>query len=302
MSRLAPHCAFTAVGCWLRGTPTSVRWSRFELPITADYAANGSAYWQAGRIAESYAASMSAAGRDADEVLSAFIGDQSAQEFWQQVDANFSAGRIKLVFVADTIPRELAQIVEFLNEQMKADVRAVELSWFESIDGTTALTPRVIGETQRAQVEKATRGALQPVGREAWIEARLAPCGELVVTAAGEFIALVETFAGRAEVTSSQGSIISEFDTADGVIYPFRLSPERKGTVQLCLAYLISRPAFAELQVRQEFYDELVKIVGPLSTTTMNGYPGFDARKLNDPVIKAELVSFLQALLELATR
>ena len=266
-----------------------------------DYAANGSAYWQAGRIADSFAASMAEAGRDADEVLSAFIGETTPQDFWQQVDANFSAGRIKLVFVADTIPRELARIVEFLNEQMKANVRAVELSWFESLDGTTALTPRVIGETQRATVEKAARGALQPVQREAWIQARLAPCGERVVAAAGEFIALVETLAGKAEVTSSQGSIISVFDMADGVVYPFRFSPERKGTIQLCLAYLVSRPKFAALDVRQRVYERLVEIVGPLSTTTMNGYPGFDARKLNDPTMKQRLAGYLQELLHLAS-
>src|SRR5262249_2401029 len=104
----------------------------------------------------------------------AFLGGASEpQDFWEQVDANFSAGRIKMVFVADTIPQELARIVEFLNEQMKADVRAIELSWFESEDGTTALTPRVIGETQRAQTEKAARGALPPISREAWIAEHL---------------------------------------------------------------------------------------------------------------------------------
>lgn len=98
-----------------------------------DYAANGTAYWQGGRIAESFAAAMIEQGRDADAELATFLaGTTEPQDFWQQVDANFSAGRIKMVFVADTIPRELARIVEFLNEQMKADVRAVELSWFES--------------------------------------------------------------------------------------------------------------------------------------------------------------------------
>jgi hypothetical protein len=94
-----------------------------------DYAANGTAYWQGGRIAESFTATMIEQGRDPDAELAAFIGDASdPEQFWEQVDANFAAGRIKMVFVADTIPRELARIVEFLNEQMKADVRAVELS------------------------------------------------------------------------------------------------------------------------------------------------------------------------------
>ena len=50
-----------------------------------DYAANGSAYWQAGRIAESFASTMNANGRDAEQVLAAFIGDTPAPDFWQQV-------------------------------------------------------------------------------------------------------------------------------------------------------------------------------------------------------------------------
>lgn len=89
--------------------------------------------------------------------------------FWSQVDANFAAGRIKLVFVADAIPRELARIVEFLNEQMKADVPAVELSWFTG-GGVTALAPRVIGRTERAAASKTlTERALPPIGRDEWI-------------------------------------------------------------------------------------------------------------------------------------
>ncbi|MDP5281414.1 hypothetical protein Q9Q95_20985 [Sphingomonas sp. DG1-23] len=263
-----------------------------------DYAANGTAYWQGGRIAQSYAATMIELGRDADAELAVFLaGTSDPEQFWEQVDANFAAGRIKMVFVADTIPRELARIVEFLNEQMKADVRAVELSWFESEGGVTALTPRIIGETERAQTEKAARGALPPITRDAWIETKLGPCGNDAVEAANVFAALVDEVGGRAEVTSSQGSILSVFDIHGATLYPFRLSNERKGSVQLYLGHLIYRPAFANEVVRQRLYDDLVAIVGPLSTKTLNGFPGFDVRKLNDPLIASELTGYLRRLL-----
>jgi hypothetical protein len=263
-----------------------------------DYAANGTAYWQGGRIAESFAASMTKQGLDADAALAAFLGaNADPQKFWEQVDANFAAGRIKMVFVADTIPRELARIVEFLNEQMKADIRAVELSWFESDGGVTALTPRVIGETERAQTEKAGRGALSPIGRDTWIKERMGPCGSDVVGAAEKFITLVEDIGGQAEVTSSQASIISAFDSHGGVLYPLRLSPERRGSIQLCLGYLVSRPSFSEAQDRQRAYDDLVTIVGPLSSANLTGFPGFDARKLNDPAIRSALELYLRKLL-----
>ena len=262
-----------------------------------DYAANGTAFWQAGRIAESFAASMAKQEKDADIELAAFLGGTTDPlDFWQQVDANFSAGRIKMVIVADTIPAELARIIEFLNEQMRADVRAVELSWFVSEGGVTALTPRIIGETQRAQSEKAARSALPPIGRDIWIEERLGHCGAAVMGAAEGFIAMIEELGGRAEVASSQGSIVAEFDSPNGSLYPLRLSPERKGSIQLCLGYLISRQSFASIDVRKSLYDKLVSIVGPLSTTTLNGYPAFDARKLNDPGIRQALTAFLRDL------
>jgi hypothetical protein len=265
-----------------------------------DYAANGTAYWQRGRIAESFVASMAKQNRDADAVLADFLGAAAdPHQFWEQVDANFAAGRIKMVFVADTIPRELARIVEFLNEQMKADIRAVELSWFESDGGVTALTPRIIGETERAQTEKAGRGALPPIERDTWITERMGPYGSDVVEAAEKFISLVEDLGGQAEVTSAQASIMSAFDAPAGVLYPLRLSQERKGSIQLCLGYLVSRLPFSEAQDRQRAYDKLVAVVGPLSSANLTGFPGFDARKLNDPTIRTALKLYLKNLLSL---
>jgi hypothetical protein len=128
-----------------------------------DYAANGTAYWQAGRIAENFTQTASVEGVDPDDRLALFIGNRDPADFWNQVDANFKAGRIKLVFVADEIPRELARIVEFLNEQMRADVRAVELRWFTGEDGVTAMSPRIIGETERATAAKSLSPSLANV-------------------------------------------------------------------------------------------------------------------------------------------
>lgn len=263
-----------------------------------DYAANGTAYWQGGRVAESFAAAMTEQGRDADAELATFLGGTTEPEdFWQQVDANFSAGRIKMVFVADTIPRELARIVEFLNEQMKADVRAVELSWFESEGGVTALTPRVIGETERAQTEKAARGKLPPIAREAWIEEHFSKYGAATTMAADAYVAMVEEAGGRAEVTATQGSIFAGFDAPGGVLYPLALTRFSQGGVQLCLGNLISRPAFRDPEVRQRLYDRFTEIVGSLSTKSASGYPGFAVTKLNDPGIRANVTAFLKEII-----
>jgi hypothetical protein len=48
------------------------------------------------------------------------------EKFWQKVKENIGEGRIRMLFVADEIPRELKTIIEFLNIQMnKSEVLGV---------------------------------------------------------------------------------------------------------------------------------------------------------------------------------
>ena len=58
---------------------------------------------------------------------------------------NLAAKRLRLLFVADGIPDELARVVEFLNEQMpNIEVLAVEIKRYQGQFSET-LVPRVIG-------------------------------------------------------------------------------------------------------------------------------------------------------------
>lgn len=266
-----------------------------------DYAANGAAYWKAGVIADSFAATAAAAGHDPDLKLARFLdGATTPDAFWAQVDANFSAGRMKLVFVADAIPRELARIVEFLNEQMRAEVRAVELSWFTG-GGVTALAPRVIGRTERAAAGKsADAGMPPPIDRAGWIAKHLAPLGTETAAAADHFAAIVAEAGGHADVTKAQGSIIAVFDLPSTTLYPMSIAPYGRGTVSLNLAYLYSRPAYAAEDTRRQLYDRLTEIVGALSTKSLSGFPGFPLVKLNDPVVRAGVAGLLQNLVAIA--
>ena len=47
-----------------------------------DYAANAAAYWQTGRIDNSFAATATEAGLDPETTLVEFIGDRDPQSFW----------------------------------------------------------------------------------------------------------------------------------------------------------------------------------------------------------------------------
>lgn len=195
-----------------------------------DYAVHSTADWQAGQIAEAFAATAETAGKDPDQTLSEFIREGDHEEFWRRVDSNFKAGRIKLVFVADNIPRELARIVEFLNGQMRADVRAVELRWFSDAAGRTTLSPRIIGETERAAASKAAVKGLVPTDRSTSNTEHLAPFGESTLRAADKFIEIVEGLGGNAAAASTQGSIFAAFAGVDGKpLYPFNLRKQKAG-------------------------------------------------------------------------
>ena len=257
-----------------------------------DYAANATAYWKAGTIAESFAATAEAAGQNPEELLRAFLGEDGDPEaFWERVDDSFTAGRVKLVFVADTIPRELARIVEFLNEQMKAEVRAVELNWFEG-QGVKAFTPRIIGETQRALANKGgSRAVPPPVTREEWIEEKLTRHGEETAIAGQAFIKAVEDAGGVAAVAKLQGSIVAVFDLGKDTIYPMSLG--ENGSISLNLGWVHRRAPYTDETERQALYDRLTVLVGPLSTSNVSGFPGFAAALMLQPEVGAGITKLL---------
>jgi hypothetical protein len=263
-----------------------------------DYAANGVAYWQPGRIAEAFEATCATLGKNPEDTLSAFLNGQTPEEFWSQVDANFDAGRVKLVFVADVVPPELARVVEFLNEQMRADVRAVELNWFEGAGNATTLVPRVIGETQRAVAQKTARSAFVPVAVDDWIDTRLERHGDQASAAARAFVEMIESLGGRVE--ASKGSIIAVFEGQDGkAVYPMHLW--ESGKVSPSFEYLWKRPGLANELVRRKYYEEFAQIAGPLSTTNLKGTPGFPLVRLADPAVRTALRPVMERFFQAAT-
>jgi len=124
-----------------------------------DYAAHATQTWNVGDIRQAFEERVSAAGQDPDIVLSELLqaeGETDSDAFWQQVETNLRAARLRLLFVADGIPEELTRVVEFLNEQMPGiEVLAVEIKQFRGETDSSVLVPRVIGRTAGSV---ATRG------------------------------------------------------------------------------------------------------------------------------------------------
>ena len=148
------------------GVPTLVEVKRREDPrarryVVAqmlDYAANGVVSWSADHMRERFEARCRRHKLDPDKVMCDAFGNRGSDDLWARVHTNLAARRLRLVFVADTIPRELRRIVEFLNEQMgETEVLAVEVKQYVDDAGTQAIVPRVLGQTQAAQQAKGGR-------------------------------------------------------------------------------------------------------------------------------------------------
>jgi hypothetical protein len=145
-----------------------------------DYAAHSVLYWTEETLRTRFEERVRLEKRDPDQVLGEFLGDDVlAGDFWQRVKTNLQASKIRLIFVADTIPSELRRVVEFLNQQMNpAEVLAVEIRQYTG--GTLrTLVPRVMGQTSEALVKKSGGGRQIKLWDEPSFFAELtARCGE----------------------------------------------------------------------------------------------------------------------------
>ena len=163
-----------------RGSDTRIR--REVVGQLLEYAANGAHYWPGEQLRRLHEIACSGRGDDPDDVVRTLVGDDvQLDDWWSLVDSNLRSGRLRLVFVADVISRELRRIIEFLNEQMTVtDVLGVEIRQYVDQDGQyQALVPRLIGQTEAARDAK--RLSSRP--RTAWGDSDLLEAVEASNTA-----------------------------------------------------------------------------------------------------------------------
>ena len=195
-----------------------------------DYAANAVVYWPVEQIRAKYEARCEKDGENAIEKIATLVGcdpedDEAVEGFWQDVKTNLQAGKIRMVFVADQIPKELRRIVEFLNGQTDpAEVLAVELKQFTDGESRT-LVPRVMGQTAVAQAKKSSgrsNNVREQITRDEFFALAAESSDE-----ARAFAEMLVGWLGRRKLSHAfgsgkrQSSLIMDIRTADGMVYPF---------------------------------------------------------------------------------
>jgi hypothetical protein len=123
-----------------------------------DYAANGVVYWPAERLRSDFASRCVREQREPETVFGESLGDDVDPDgFWDAVEQNLRAGRVRLVFVADEIPPELRRVIEFLNERKSpTEVIGIEVRQYVGEGELKTLVPRVVGQTEQARIQKVT--------------------------------------------------------------------------------------------------------------------------------------------------
>ncbi len=122
-----------------------------------EYAANGIVYWSIDKLRQAAAETAAANGVTLDDSISDLIDAEDEamiQEYWDKLEANLKDGIVRLLFVADAIPKELRRLVEFLNDKLQdVEVLAVEIKQFQG-GGQEAWVPRVIGQSEAVRSKK----------------------------------------------------------------------------------------------------------------------------------------------------
>lgn len=198
-----------------------------------EYAAHASRTWTADELRRVFEAADEQQNR-----LAELLGEEEPDQdgFWADVETHLAAKRLRLLFVADEIPDELARVVEFLNEQMpNVEVLAVEIKQFRGGSGQI-LVPRVIGALAAGPKTAASRGRAN-LTRESFLDAF---ADERARSAAARLL----------QVADSHGATVTPGVKGMSIRVPCSLWPSRQ---PLTLAWLYVEPHVEHWYVTRDF-------------------------------------------------
>ena len=279
-----------------RSTDTRIR--REVVGQMLDYAANAVAYWPIGELRDDFARTWESDGRDPDTIVAGFLsdnGDADLPAFWERVGTKLQTGDVRMIFVADVIPKELQRIVEFLNEQMNpAQVLAVEIRQFIG-QGQTAMVPRVLGLTAEAEQKRNSGRTGQRLTETTFFET-------LSATAAPAEVAIARSlhdWFGRTMTRIDYGiAKCAPRLVHGGVEYCLVQVSASEAFIEVEFGDLAKRPAFQAEAAREEFRRRLNGAGAAIGTDRIANYPRFGLSRLSDATALAKFSEALEWAVE----
>ena len=259
-----------------------------------DYAANAVNYWKPEDIERWLDKRCQQDGiESSNEALRTAFGiDQTGVEtYWRSVRANLGSRRIRMIFVADRIERELEAIVSFLNEQMKdATVVALELAQFSN--GTQRIVaPRIIGLTDQALASKRVTSATA-ASVEDWLNNWIT--GDEYRQGFKWFVGQMRPAGMKPRIAGQ--SLALDFPTDVGELTPVYLKSDGKISVPF---YMLKKsPAFSDEQARRKLLHTFEQAGFRFLRPNIDGEPSFPAPLLISDQSWQQLVGIVMDIIK----
>ena len=290
-----------------RSTDSRIR--REVIGQMLDYAANGVRYWPVETLRARFEKTCETQDpkQDPTKTLAAAFSIEDGTEdpvaaFWSRVKGNLQAGRIRMVFVADEIPVELARVVEFLNTQMDpAEVLAVEVKQFAN-DTLQTLVPRLIGQTAEAQIRKGTGTTPRQWDESSFFQELEQRRGEREASVCREILHWgrqqnLRPLWGKG---AKDGSFLLRFETGASIYH--LVSVWTYGRVEVQFKMLSSEPPFDDEDKRLKLLRLLNEIPGvSLEPEAIDRRPSISIETLATAGAAAKLCAALKWVIEQAT-
>ncbi len=255
-----------------------------------DYASNAVVYWPVEKIQTTFESRCNSEGRDPATELVALLGEEhDAAEYWQQVKTNLQAGRIRMVFVADTIPSELRRIIEFLNRHLDpTEVLGIEIKQFVG-RGVKTLVPRVIGIIDKGFPDTTPR----EISELTFINEIDATLPENEAQFAKSLIRWSREKGLELNFTKGKrGSFNPSLQIGNTIYHPFSL--QKRGMLVFPLRWLKVRPPFDDEVRRSQLLLKLQQLPGlQAGDLAVDGFPMIPIAQLTDDLAFNETLKIL---------
>ncbi|MDP8313727.1 MAG: hypothetical protein RAP70_01465 [Candidatus Celaenobacter antarcticus] len=273
-----------------RSTDTRIR--REVVGQMLDYAANAITYWSINEIRDKFDKYCESNNINPEIKIQELIEDNSdIEKFWDTVATNLQAGKIRMLFVADKIPKELKRIIEFLNEQMTpAEVLGLEIKQFGN-QSIKTLVPRVIGQTSSAQMKKGLKGYNQWT-EETFFEELERRNGKIAGDIVRKIIVHLENKVSHFWFGKGKrsGSLVPVLDLSYTSHFPFAIWTY--GKIEIYFQWYKDKPPFDSIETRKKILNKLNEIKGVnISENKINKRPSIDIKLLEE---KSEYDKFIK--------
>jgi hypothetical protein len=233
--------------------------------------------------------------------------------FWDEVEANLAAGRIRMVLVVDEVQAELARMVDFLNAQLReAEVWILEIKQLAGPSGRllqTAIlgrrgTPPAAKAARKAGSRPDGRAAAPPVAarpdpasREAWVAALRAQCDEQEAAVLDDLLRWMSEQYGA---TSVSGAWPASYRLAvkEGGKDRFPFGVTETKTAAIYLGSLLATRAYEGEEARRNLVHEIASVGLPMSDVDLKGDLRIPLRDLAAPARRTQLLAVLDGVIE----